>query len=142
MKRAREERENSKKEQMALQMRDPRACVEEADAGHKRTMSQTDYWREQNRKRWCRNLQREAGAKQLYEVLARAGRFDLDLLLRTVAESETDKCEEDGHPPRETDEARRRRALPIAKAEARARCMEGRLAARHRAARRQQCFSA
>ena len=60
------------------------------------------------------------------------GRFDIGLLRRTVAESEKLAREEGGHPPRDAEEARWRRALRIAKAEARAQYIEGRRLAMQR----------
>ena len=39
-----------------------------------------NYLHQQRRKRWCRHQQRVCGTKQLWEVLAFSGRFDLELL--------------------------------------------------------------
>jgi len=40
----------------------------------------SDYIRQQKRKRWCRHLQRTCGSKQVWEVLAFTGSFDVNLL--------------------------------------------------------------
>ena len=68
------------------------------------------------------------GTKQLWEVLAFSGVFDIDMLGQAL-------CAElgaDGPPARDEQAQRRRRELHHAKAEARARFMEGKRLARHR----------
>ena len=47
------------------------------------------FLKEQKHKRWCRHLQRVCGTKQLWEVLAFSGTFDLDML----AEKYTRMCD-------------------------------------------------
>ena len=86
--------------------------------------------KDQKRKRWCRHLQRVAGSKQFWEVLAFTGRFDAELLRRTLHSGEAE--EEREHPAPDPDEKQRRIALHYANAEARARYNEGRRLARQR----------
>ena len=40
------------------------------------------------RKRWCRHLQRICGTKQLWEVLAFTGRFDIDFFEKTLSQKD------------------------------------------------------
>ena len=42
------------------------------------------FLKEQKHKRWCRHLQRVCGTKQLWEVLAFSGTFDLDMLVTVI----------------------------------------------------------
>ena len=82
----------------------------------------------QRRKRWCRHLQRVCGTKQLWEVLAFSGFFDIDMLGQALST----ELGADGPPARDEQAQRRRRELHHAKAEARARFMEGKRLPRHR----------
>ena len=45
--------------------------------------------RAQKRKRWCRHLQRVGGTKQIWEVLAFSGRFDIPMLLQALHQADT-----------------------------------------------------
>ncbi len=91
--------------------------------------------RQQKRKRWCRHLQRVCGTKQIWEVLAYTGRFDVDLLRQTLQFAEAE--EELEMPASASEEKRGRRALRHAKAEAKARFIEGRRLASRRDMERQ-----
>ena len=42
------------------------------------------FLKEQKHKRWCRHLQRVCGTKQLWEVLAFSGIFDLNMLAEVI----------------------------------------------------------
>ena len=42
------------------------------------------FLKDQKHKRWCRHLQRVCGTKQLWEVLAFKGIFDLDMLAEQI----------------------------------------------------------
>ena len=46
------------------------------------------YVRQQMRRRWCRHLQRICGTKQIWEVLAFTGQFDLQFFERMLATEE------------------------------------------------------
>ena len=88
------------------------------------------FLKEQRRKRWCRHLQRVCGTKQIWEVLAFSGRFDVDMLRQALhAEPSDETAEPPAHDP-ESQEQRRR--LHHDKAEAKARYNEGQRLARHR----------
>ena len=91
--------------------------------------------RQQKRKRWCRHLQRVCGTKQIWEVLAYTGRFNVDLLRQTLQFAGAE--EELEMPASASEEKQRRRALRHAKAEAKACFIEGRRLASQRDMERQ-----
>ena len=96
--------------------------------------SLTNFIRQQKRKRWCRHLQRVCGTKQIWEVLAFSGRFDVDMLTQALHAELTDDplqiCRD--RPGHEEVSKEERRRLHHAKAEAIARYNEGERLARHR----------
>ena len=87
------------------------------------------YVRMQKRKRWCRHLQRVAGTKQIWEVIAFSGRFDEETLTGAMRWS----CKDNEPEKAAADPRKTRVQLHAAKAEAKAAFREGRRLARHRA---------
>ena len=85
---------------------------------------------QQKRKRWCRNLQRVCGSKQIWEALAFTGRFDVVMFRQTLQSPDEEEGAENSEMAAE--ESRRRRALHHAKAEAKAAFNEGKRLARRR----------
>ena len=90
--------------------------------------------RGQKRKRWCRHLQRSCGTKQIWEILAFTGRFDLQTLEAALTRENT----QDGLAEEDTQGAdhERRLLLKERKAKAKARLNEGQRLARQRNALR------
>ena len=60
--------------------------AKEAKAGGRGSLA--NFVRGQKRKRWCRHLQRVGGTKQIWELLAFSGRFDVDMLLEGLVHDE------------------------------------------------------
>ncbi len=89
------------------------------------------YVKEQKHKRWQLHLQCVCGSKQIWELLAFTGGFDVHWLERAL-HAEADNASTPPHPREEAAHQHRRR-LHHAKAEAIARCTEGERRARHRA---------
>ena len=89
---ARQEYERSER-QLALQERDaekgkaegktppqgPRGAPQPASKG-----SLANFLMQQKRQRWCRHLQRVCGTKEMWEMLAFSGCFDVDMLTRAL----------------------------------------------------------
>ena len=95
------------------------------------------YVKDQKRSRWCRHLQRVCGSKQIWEVLAFTGRFDVDLLLAAVQEPDPD-----AEAKAATESLKEvRRKLHHTKAEAKAAYNEGVRLSNKRNARRESSAS-
>jgi hypothetical protein len=90
--------------------------------------------RQQKRKRWCRHLQRICGTKQIWEVLAYTGRFDVDYLRKAIQAPDAE--EEPEISASASEQKQQRRALHHAKAEAKKAYKEGERLARHRLLKR------
>jgi hypothetical protein len=90
--------------------------------------------RQQKRKRWCRHLQRICGTKQIWEVLAYTGRFDVDYLRKAIQAPDAE--EEPEISASASKQKQQRRALHHAKAEAKKAYKEGERLARHRLLKR------
>ena len=147
VKRAREEYEQSE-HQLALQDRDaekgkgkgktppkgsrgaPHPTSKGSKAQGTGKGSLAKFLKDQRRKRWCRHLQRVCGTKQIWEVLAFSGRFDVDMLRRALHVEPSDEAAEP--PARDEVSHEQRRRLHHDKAEAIARYNEGERLARHR----------
>jgi hypothetical protein len=91
--------------------------------------------RQQKRKRWCRHLQRICGTKQIWEVLAYTGRFDVDFLRAAIQSPDAE--EEPEISAFASEQKQKRMALYHAKAEAAKAFNEGARLARHRDIKRQ-----
>ena len=90
--------------------------------------SVANFVRQQKRKRWCRHLQRVCGTKQIWEVLAYTGNFDVEYIEQTLQSTNAHDDDETAAPVPGKD----RRALRHAKAEAKAAFNEGARLARRR----------
>jgi hypothetical protein len=86
--------------------------------------------RQQKRKRWCRHLQRICGTKQIWEVLAYTGCFDVDYLRKAIQAPGAE--EEPEISASASEQKQQRRALHHAKAEAKKAYKEGERLARNR----------
>ena len=86
---ARQEYEESE-EQLALQERDAvkGKAAGKGSKGLQNSLKQqrrlNNFLKQQRRKRWYQHLQRVCGSKQMWEVLAFSGRFDVDLLTQAL----------------------------------------------------------
>ena len=94
--------------------------------------SPADFVRKQKRKRWHRHLQRVCGTKQIWEVLAFSGRFDIDMLLEAFQQDDLSIGADTEPPAVILAKQETRRRLHHAKAEAIARYKEGARLHRHR----------
>ena len=94
-----------------------------------------NFVRQQKRKRWCRHLQRVCGTKQVWEVLAFTGCFDVDFLRTAIQSPDAEKEPEISATASE--QKQKRRALHHAKAEAKKAFNEGKRLARQRGIKRQ-----
>ena len=87
------------------------------------TGSLANFVRKQKRKRWHRHLQRVCGTKQIWEVLAFSGRFEVEMLVQALYNQPSGETAEPADRDQVSDELRRR--LHHEKAEAIARYLEG-----------------
>ena len=112
-------------EQIELIQRDLEHAVAQAEArgAPQPAAGHNNYLRQQKRKRWHRHLQRVAGTKQIWEVLAFSGRFDVEMLVQALYNQPSGETAEPADRDQVSDEQRRR--LHHDKAEAIARYNEG-----------------
>ena len=119
-------------QQIELKDRDLERAVAQAEArgAPQPAAGHNNYLRQQKRKRWHRHLQRVAGTKQIWEVLAFSGRFEVQMLVDLLHNQRDGETAEPADREQVSDEERRR--LYYEKAEAIARHIEGSRLARLR----------
>ena len=96
--------------------------------GHEQagTGSLPNFLRQQKRKRWCRHLQRVCGTKQIWEILAFTGRFEVDTFREALTLRSADQDADTQEAKHDEEHSNQRRLLQKAKAEAQARYKAGR----------------